>query len=183
MIAGIPDEARAKRMIACFLDEKKFWGPYVCPTVSRDNPVFKDQVYWRGFIWPPTNYMVNQALKGYAPESVRREYAEKCLALFQRFKYPGECYSADGTFNRSEGFGFAWGVLLPLIVLEHICDIEPDGRIRLNGTYDKEIAIHNLPIFGKKYDVEVNPGCTTLLYDGQVVLRAEKKVVQERIAQ
>jgi len=73
-------------------------------------------------------------------------------------------------------------VLLPLVVLEEICDIEPDGRIRLNGTWEEEIFISHIPLFGQRYDVEVKPGCTTLLRDGKVVLRAEKTVIRENIA-
>ena len=179
MIAGIPDPTQAKRMLSCLLDEKKFWGPYVCPTISRDNRAFKEQSYWRGFIWPGTNYLLYQSLKRYAPASVRREYVQKSLALFRRHEFPGEAYSWDGAFNRGP---YSWGVLLPLMVLEEICDIEPDGRIRLNGTWDQAMTIHNLPLFGKRYDVAVTPGCTTLLRDGQVVLRAERRVVQGHIA-
>ena len=59
---------------------------------------------------------------------------------------------------------------------------EPDGRIRLNGTWDEEIFISNVPLFGQKFDVEVKPGRTTLLRDGKVVLRAEKTVMRETIA-
>jgi len=179
MLAGIPDAGRGKRMIDCLLDEKKFWGTYVIPTISRDNPAFKEQHYWRGFIWPPTNYLVYQGLKDYAPDEVRREYARKCLALFQRHEWPAENYSADGEYRAGP---YSWGALLPLIVLEEICDIEPDGRIRLNGTWEETISIRNVPLHGRKYDVKVKPGSTTLLHDGEVVLRAENTVLREAIA-
>ena len=180
MLAGIPDGEQGKRMVFCLLDEKKFWGTYVCPTISRNNPAFKEQNYWRGFIWPPTNYLLYQGLKAYASDAVRREYVRKCLALFRRHNWPGENYSSDGANSAGP---YSWGVLLPLVVLEEICDIEPDGRIRLNGTWDEEISISNVPLLGKKYAVEVKPGRTTLLRDGKVILRAENKVIRETIAQ
>jgi hypothetical protein len=179
MLAGIPDAGRGKRMIDCLLDEKKFWGTYVMPTISRDNPAFKEQHYWRGFIWPPTNYLVYQGLKHYAPDEVRREYARKCLALFRRHEWPAENYSADGTYRAGP---YSWGALLPLVVLEEICDIEPDGRIRLNGTWEETISLRNVPLHGRKYDIEVKPGSTTLLRDGKVVLRAENTVLRETIS-
>ena len=179
MLAGIPDGEQGKRMVSCLLDEKKFWGTYVCPTISRNNPAFQEEHYWRGFIWPPTNYLLYQGLKAYASDAVRREYARKCLALFRRHDWPGENYSSDGADSAGP---YSWGVLLPLVVLEEICDIEPDGRIRLNGTWEEEIFISHIPLFGQRYDVEVKPGCTTLLRDGKVVLRAEKTVIRENIA-
>ncbi|MEI6786102.1 MAG: hypothetical protein WCQ21_34890 [Verrucomicrobiota bacterium] len=77
---------------------------------------------------------------------------------------------------------YSWSVLLPLVVLEEICDLEPDRRIRLNGTWEEELSIRNVPLFGQKFDVEVKPGRTTLLRDGKVVLRAEKTVMRETIA-
>ena len=93
---------------------------------------------------------------------------------------PAENYTADGAHCAGP---YSWGVLLPLVVLEEICDLEPDGRIRLNGTWEEEITISHVPLLGKKYDVEVKPGRTTLLRDGKVVLRAENTVIREDIAQ
>ena len=177
---AFPMRERGKRMVSCLLDEKLFWGTYICPTISRNNPAFKEQHYWRGYIWPPTNYLVYQGLKAYASDAVRREYARKCLALFRRHEWPAENYTADGAHCAGP---YSWGVLLPLVVLEEICDLEPDGRIRLNGTWEEEMTISHVPLLGKKYAVEVKPGRTTLLRDGKVVLRAENKVIRETIAQ
>ena len=86
---------------ACWT-RRLFWGTYVCPTISRNNPAFKEQHYWRGYIWPPTNYLLYQGLKAYASDAVRREYARKCLALFRRHEWPGrELHRRRGTLCRA----------------------------------------------------------------------------------
>ncbi|MFQ6109633.1 MAG: amylo-alpha-1,6-glucosidase, partial [Candidatus Aminicenantales bacterium] len=73
LLAGIPDSKRALQMIKHLLNSKEFWGDYVIPTISRDDPAFKDQEYWRGTVWPPTNYLVYQGLKAYGFDAIASE--------------------------------------------------------------------------------------------------------------
>ncbi|GAH07801.1 unnamed protein product, partial [marine sediment metagenome] len=63
LLARIPDKDRAIRIVKHLLNGNEFWGDYVVPTISRDDPAFSDQQYWRGSIWPPTNYLVYQGLR------------------------------------------------------------------------------------------------------------------------
>ena len=69
LIAGVPSARQARRMVGVLLDPARFWGEWVLPTISRDDPAFDDQQYWRGSIWPPMNYLV---LQGLAPLRLRR---------------------------------------------------------------------------------------------------------------
>ncbi|MDQ1353590.1 MAG: hypothetical protein QG657_3896, partial [Acidobacteriota bacterium] len=38
LIAGVPEEERVKKLLEHLLSGKEFWGDYVLPTISRDNP-------------------------------------------------------------------------------------------------------------------------------------------------
>jgi hypothetical protein len=62
LLAGIPDDRQARRVVQHRLNPAEFWGDYVIPTISRDDPAFKptSQQYW-GTIWPPTNYLIPKA--------------------------------------------------------------------------------------------------------------------------
>jgi glycogen debranching enzyme len=61
--AGIAPPDRAARFIdEHLLNEKELWGEYVIPTVSRSEPSFADQDYWRGRIWAPMNFLVGEGL-------------------------------------------------------------------------------------------------------------------------
>ena len=44
-------------------ESKEFWrGPYVAPSIARNDAGFPDQFYWRGDIWGPTKFMLYQAI-------------------------------------------------------------------------------------------------------------------------
>ena len=58
---GAAEQARA--MVALLSDPAKFGGDWLLPSVTRDDPAFPDNVYWRGRIWPPLNFLVYQGLK------------------------------------------------------------------------------------------------------------------------
>ena len=43
LLARIPDEPGARLMRKHLLNPKEFWGDYVIPSISRDDPAFKDR--------------------------------------------------------------------------------------------------------------------------------------------
>ena len=54
LLAGIPTPEQAKRMMdEHLLNPKEFWGTYILPSISRNDPAFVDQFYVRGTIWGP----------------------------------------------------------------------------------------------------------------------------------
>ncbi|MDE2660737.1 MAG: trehalase family glycosidase [Acidobacteriota bacterium] len=82
LVAGIPDARQAARMIETLRDPTRFWGDWVLPTISRDDPAFADQQYWRGSIWPPMNYLVLQGLRRYGFTALAAELARKGADMF-----------------------------------------------------------------------------------------------------
>ncbi len=108
-----------------FFNPDEFWGERILPSISRNDPAFKDQNYWRGRIWGPMNYLVYLGLRNYStPTAIRarQELARKSLALFLiEWKSKGhvhENYSAtmddSDTVENSDAF-YHWGALMGLM--------------------------------------------------------------------
>jgi hypothetical protein len=77
--AATPDQARA--LIHQLKDPAKWWPRFPIPTVAMDDPRFRARGFWRGDMWPPTNYLVALGLMRYGYYDVAEELTEKMLAL------------------------------------------------------------------------------------------------------
>jgi neutral trehalase len=128
MLAKVATPDQARRMVnEHLLNPQEFWGQWVIPSISRNDPAFKDQNYWRGRIWGPMNYLVYLGLRNYDQADinrVRKELSKKSLDLFEsdwqtnghvHENYNGETGNGDDVTN-SDRF-YHWGALLGLIDL------------------------------------------------------------------
>ncbi len=123
LLAGVPDDKRARRMVQDhLLNPAEFWGDYVIPSIARSDPSFQKQRYWKGAIWPPLNFLVYLGLREAGMDEVQKQLAEKSLALFmdewRRMGYVSENYSSisgrgDDPRLSSDRF-HSWGVLMGL---------------------------------------------------------------------
>ncbi len=174
LLARIPDERRALDMLKHLLNPKEFWGDYVLPTISRDDPAFKDQQYWRGTIWPPTNYLVYQGLKAYGFDTVASEFARKSAGLFlrswQNFQLCPENF--DSRTGEAGGQRYqSWGPLFALIGLEEYLDFTPWEGFRF-GLMKPETKgnLTRLAIQGRHYDVKIAPSEILLKEEGKEII-------------
>lgn len=125
LLAKSPTKEQAKRMIdEHLMNPNEFWGEWVIPATPRNDPAFKDNIYWRGRIWAPLNFLVYMGLKNYDFPEVRKELVVKSRNLILKSwlsdAYVFENYNStsgvgDDT-NRSDRF-YHWGALLSYIVL------------------------------------------------------------------
>lgn len=175
LIAKIPDENRAQKMIRHLLNPKEFWGDYVIPTISRDDPAFKDQQYWRGTIWPPTNYLIYQGLKAYGFDTIASEFAKKSANLFLRawktFQICPENF--DSRTGEPGGQKFqSWGPLFALIALEEYLDFTPWEGFRFGMiTAEKEGKLSRVAIQGRHYEIEVSRKKILLKEEGREIIK------------
>ncbi len=176
LLAKIPDARRASLLIRRLLNPKEFWGEYILPSISRDDPSFKDQQYWRGTIWPPTNYLVYQGLKACGFDAVATEYAQKSLSLFlrswQNFQLCPENF--DSRTGEAGGQRYqSWGPLFALIAIEEYLDFTPWDGFRF-GILDPEEKgkLSRMAIQGRHYQVEVSSSETKLREEDREIVRA-----------
>lgn len=176
LLARIPSEKQALEMVKHLLNPKEFWGDYVLPTISRDDPAFKDQQYWRGTIWPPTNYLVYQGLKAYGFDVVASEFAKKSAELFLRswenFQLCPENF--DSRTGEPGGQRYqSWGPLFALIALEEYLDFTPWDGFRFGIINpEKKGKLSRLFIQGRNYDVEVSSSKIKLFEEGREIVKA-----------
>lgn len=182
LLAGIPTPQQAKRMIEeHLLNPKEFWGTYVLPSISRNDPAFLDQFYVRGTIWGPLNYLVSQGINRYGFDKVALQYAQKSYDLFmddwRTAQHDDEQYGAAGG-NGGGDPHYTWGALLPLIALEQYADVNPWEGLRfgaLSPATSGEFRGANW--HGHTYDVTIGPEKTALSRDGKARLEANAGVV------
>lgn len=177
LLARIPDEKRALRVLKHLLDVKEFWGEFVLPSISRDDPAFKDRQYWRGTVSAPTNYLVYQGLKACGFDLIASEFAQKSAALFLRAwqnyqicpdKFDARTGEAGGNRHQS------WGPLLALVGLEEYLDFTPWEGFRFGMIKpDGDGVLSRLMIQGRNYAVEVSPSSVVLREEGRKVLAAD----------
>jgi neutral trehalase len=179
LIARIPDPQRAQRMLQQLLDPKKFWGDYVVPSISRDDPAFKpeNQQYWRGTIWPPTNYLIYQGLKAYGFDAVASEFAKKSSEMFLRtwtnFQLCPENF--DSLTGEAGGQRYqSWGPLFALVAVEEYLDFTPWEGFRFGMLKpDDSGTLSRVSIQGRQYEVRVSRSSTSLREEGEELVWAD----------
>ena len=136
LIAGVPSTRQARRMVGVLRDPARFRGEWVLPTISRDDPAFDDQQYWRGSIWPPMNYLVLQGLRRYGFDEFASELAWKGALMFLADRRrTGFCReNFDARTGRGRGRRFqSWGPLFALGAIEEFVDACPWRGLRIGS--------------------------------------------------
>lgn len=160
---GVLDKDKMDRMVAHLTDTTQFKRPGMVPSITRDNPKYRDNGrYWQGGVWPGTNYMVMYGLtkNGYndlAREIARNHYNE-VLEVYKKKGTFYEYYSPEamkpGFMARDEFIG--WTGLAPIAeLIEFIFGIRadyPENEIVWDMTLNDEHGIERYP-FGPEGNI------------------------------
>ncbi len=157
LMTGAASAEQGERVIANLLNPDLFWGEYVLPTIARNDPAFGTQGYWRGRIWPPTNYLAYLGIKNYAPDKVTWEYALKSAHQAQNeWIKRGHLY--ENYYSEGPGAGdphYCWGGLMQLIMLEELVGIDNgSGEWDVNHAVNGKYVIKNFPGTEKPIRIE-----------------------------
>ncbi len=76
LAAGAATEAMARRM-AEVLASPAWMTPLPVPTVDRTDKRWKSGAFWRGDVWPPTNYQIASGLAAYGHKDLAADIADK----------------------------------------------------------------------------------------------------------
>lgn len=188
LTAGIATPEQAERMVRQYLlNLNKFWGELVLPTISRDDPSFLDQIYWRGSIWAPVCLFVYEGLRRYGYDQEASELASRAIAMYMKDwnERSGSWEYFYSTTGKGGGFiHYSWSVAFPLLGIFEYLDVEPwkGGGLRI-GSLSPEMkgTIRNLRAMGHGWDVSLgNPGLR-VLRDGQSWIETEQPAILKRI--
>jgi len=78
LAAGVPTEAMAHRM-AEVLASPAWMTPLPVPTVGRTDRRWESDAFWRGDVWPPTNYQIASGLADYRCTDLAASIADKTI--------------------------------------------------------------------------------------------------------
>jgi putative isomerase len=78
LAAGVPTKKMAQRM-AEVLSTESWQTPLPIPTVDRRDPRWKSRDFWRGDVWPSTNYQIASGLASYGHTGLAAIIADKTV--------------------------------------------------------------------------------------------------------
>ncbi len=132
LVAGIGSDEQVSALVDGYLVAgDKFGGDFGLPSVTRDDPAYGDNVYWRGRVWAPLNFWVYQGLRRCGRSAAAGRLAEQSRRLFGigwAERECGENYNAEtGAIHDqpdTDGF-YSWGALLPALSVAEGMDFTP----------------------------------------------------------
>lgn len=123
LLAKVPSQEQATRMIKeHFYNPQEFWGEYIMPSIARNDSAYKDNIYWRGRIWAPLNFLVYLGIRNYELPDAESDIVEKSKNLLLKSwieeRHVYENYSAE--IGRGDDAGMSdkfyhWSALLGFI--------------------------------------------------------------------
>jgi putative isomerase len=131
LLAGIATPEQTRHLLRWLDDPRKFGGFWRLPSVTRDDPAYHDNVYWRGRIWPPLNLLTYLGLRRVGQFAAAEQLAADSYRLFDQAWRKGQC---PENFNAESGLAddqpdtdlfYGWGGLMPLIAILDVSRLTP----------------------------------------------------------
>ncbi|MEW6747501.1 MAG: trehalase family glycosidase [Planctomycetota bacterium] len=182
LLSGATTSERASGAVRCLLeDASRLGGDFGLPSITRDDPAFRDNDYWRGRVWAPLNFITYEALRRMRFSEAAARMAELSLRHFAKgwFEERGifENYSATtgrgGDVPNSDRL-YTWGGLLALTAVCDLIDTEIDGTLRVGTPDARPVAVRGLRLLDASWDVESDSSGLRVRRDGENYLRTEK---------
>jgi len=134
LLAGIVPGERLTAFVSHLDDEKTFKRPHRVPSLSADDADYDGNGgYWRGSVWPPTNYMVLRGLTasgfGDLAAEIGRNHHDMVVKVFGKTGTVWENYAPETADkgNSARGDFVGWGGVAPVAVfLEYVLGLRPD---------------------------------------------------------
>lgn len=185
LVAGVASKERSERILKTLLDENKFWGEHVLPTISRDDPAFSDQQYWRGTIWPPTNYLVYQGLKRYRFDEAAALLARRSVDLFlgswRRFQLCRENYDSRTGAGGGQKYQ-SWGPLFALMGIEEFIDVTPWEGLRIGNLFPPdESELSAIRVRDHLWEVKLSEGGIHVSIDGKRSIESSAPILLREV--
>ena len=176
LLGKVAETEQATALRKLFHDTNKFAGEWIMPTISRDDPLYPKQDYWRGKVWAPVNYLVYEGLKIHEWDHEAHLLAESSARMF--FKPWREKAQCRENFLATTGEGssdphYTWGALMALIAVEELVDDSPWHGLRFGNLEPSEPAgIARYPVAGSFYDVQLSQQGLAVRREGKPLFAA-----------
>lgn len=139
LLAGVVPPARQKAFLAHLQNQREFNRPHRVPSLSADDPGYDREFgnYWRGGVWPSTNYMVIRGLTSQGQDDLAYEIAanhvDNVTGVFEKTGTVWEDYAAEqvapGKPAKPDLVG--WGGVGPIAVFfEYLIGLRPQANRR-----------------------------------------------------
>lgn len=194
MLAGIVPPERASRMVSeHLLNPSEFWGEFVIPSISYQDPGYHQTEvmhegiaapssdYWRGRIWGPMNFLVCEGLRRCGFYEEAHEFARKSVRLFlkewQEESHVHENYhdvTGDGDDVPNSNAMYHWGALLGFIGIQELADREVWGGWRFGCLDDSPAQVNNLHGGGGRLDVRSGRDGLRVIFDDALLLQTDR---------
>ena len=123
LMAKVGNNEKNGLIMEHFYNPEEFYGEWMLPSTTRNDPTFSQQRYWKGAIWPPLNFLTYLSLRQAGYTDAATELSEKSLKLIMtewtRKGYVSENYSAitgTGDDSRLSSDRFhSWGALFGIM--------------------------------------------------------------------
>ena len=175
----VPAE-RAEYLRKIFHDPQKFAGEWILPTISRDDPLYPKQDYWRGKVWGPINWLVYQGFKIHDWDREAQLLAASSAKMFLKpWREKGECHEnfLSTTGEGSSDPHYTWGALMVLVAIEELIDANPWHGLRFGNLMPVENAeIVRYPLAGSLYNVSISDTGLEVQRDGKSLFSADTPV-------
>jgi putative isomerase len=177
LLAGIATPEQKAHLLRWLADPGKFGGTWRLPSVTRDDPAYFDNVYWRGRVWPPLNLLTWLGLRRAGEDAAAEQLAADSHALFAAAWAKGQC---PENFNAETGRAddqpdtdlfYGWGGLMPLIAVLDIVRLTPwsgwELDLRPGDPGSGDWRVGPLLIRGRSTEIVGSGVWTFLLQDGE----------------
>lgn len=176
LLAGVADNRQVAALLGHLADPQKFGGGWGLPSVARDDPAYHDNVYWRGRIWPPLNFLTYYGLKRLGLDAEASRLAEMSCRLFAQSWEKRQC---PENFSAETGLAddqpdtdtfYGWGGLMPMLGVAELIDVTPWHGWEITHR-PGDWSLGPLIAFGKTARLRAKGGWLSLELDGAEVLR------------
>jgi putative isomerase len=176
LLAGVASAAQTQHLSAALRDETLFGGSAGLPSVARSDPTYHENVYWRGRIWPPLNFLVWHGLRRNGMDDDAARLGEISHDIFMRaWRTDGhvpENYNADTGEAMDQGdtdWFYSWGALMPALGVADLMDVNDWNGWEVRNGPDCSLGPVLTP--AGRVTLEVAQGILALTRDEQVLLK------------
>lgn len=167
LLSGVATQRQAELMVKQLFNPHTFFLDNVIPGLSKSDPEYGKDLYWKGGVWASTNWMVFEGLRkyGYHLEAhlLAKRYLDAVIRDFEKTHTLWEVYESSGgehmSYARPDFVGWS-GMIPTAVVYEFVFGIHvdlPRQTIEWHILLDEPHGVSHLTIDGQTITLEATP--------------------------